>query len=138
LIKTHSAVEKAKEAPPVFQEYLAAETDPQLKINAQLTLGEMMQEAGDSQAAIDAYNTVLQSAPDNVEALAGIGFSLINQGYLTNDKAKFQEGVNYLQKFVSVAPDTHKFKGDAVALIDALKKEQNVTPQKVAPTRKKP
>jgi tetratricopeptide (TPR) repeat protein len=138
LVKTHSAVEKAKDAPPIFQEYLAVETDPQLKINAQLTLGEMMLESGDSQAAIDAYTAVLQSAPENVDALSGIGFSLVNQGYLTNDKTKFQEGVNYLQKFVGLAPDTNKFKTDAVALIDALKKEQNVTPQKVAPPRKKP
>jgi tetratricopeptide (TPR) repeat protein len=138
LVKTHAAVEKAKEAPPIFQEYLTVETDAQLKTNAQLTLGEMMLEAGESQAAIDAYMAVLQSSPDNVDALSGIGFSLVNQGYLTNDKAKFQDGVNYLQKFVSAAPDTNKFKADAVGLIESLKKDQNVTPQKVAPARKKP
>jgi tetratricopeptide (TPR) repeat protein len=139
LVKTHTAVDKAKEAPAVFQQYLAVETDPQLKLNAQLVLGDMMQEAGEAQAAIDAYMAVLQTAPDNVDALAGVGFSLVNQGYLTNDKTKFQEGVNYLQKFVGAAPDTNKFKSDAVALIDALKKDQNVTPQKVtAPARKRP
>jgi len=139
LVKTHSALDKAKDAPPIFQQYLAVETDPQLKTNAQLTLGEMMLEAGDAQAAIDAYMAVLQNSPDNVDALSGVGFSLVNQGYLTNDKSKFQEGVNYLQKFVSAAPDTNKFKADAVALIESLKKDQNVTPQKVTtPTRKKP
>jgi tetratricopeptide (TPR) repeat protein len=138
IVKTHADPNKGKEAGPVFQEYLALETDPTAKVNAHLIMGDMAQEMGDSQAAIDSYNAVLQTAPDNVDALAGMGLSLVNQGYLTNDKSKFQEGVNYLQKFVSVAPDTHKFKSDAVALIDALKKEQNVTPQKVAPGRKKP
>ena len=138
IVKTHADPTKGKEAGPVFQEYLAMETDAAAKVNAQLIMGDMAQEMGDSQAAIDAYNAVLQSQPENVDALAGMGLSLINQGYLTNDKSKFQEGVNYLQKFVGVAPDTHKFKSDAVALIDALKKEQNVTPQKVTPVRKKP
>ena len=81
-----------------------------------------------------------QTSVDNVDALAGMGLNLINLAYLNNnDKAKFQEGVNYLQKFVGVAPEGHKFKADAQALIDALKKEQNVTPQKVtAPPRKRP
>jgi Predicted N-acetylglucosaminyl transferase len=138
IVKTHSDPNKGKEAGPIFEQYLAVETDPAAKVNAHLILGDMMQESGDSQAAIDAYNAVLQTAPENVDALAGMGLSLINQGYLTNDKSKFQDGVNYLQKFVSVAPDTHKFKSDAVALIEALKKEQNVTPQKVTPARKKP
>jgi len=138
LVKTRADVNKAKEAPPIFTEYLALETDPTAKLNAQVTLGEIMLETGDTQGAIDAYTAVLQTAPENVDALAGIGFSLVNLGYLNNDKTKFQEGVNYLQKYTSVAPDGHKFKSDAVALIDALKKEQNVTPQKVAPPRKKP
>jgi len=136
--KTRADATKAKEAPPIFTEYLATETDPTAKLNAQVTLGDLMLDAGDSQGAIDAYTAVLQTAPDNVDALAGIGFSLVNLGYLNNDKTKFQEGVNYLQKYTSVAPDGHKFKSDAVALIDALKKEQNVTPQKVTAPRKKP
>jgi len=138
IVKTHADPNKGKEAGPVFQEYLAMETEPAAKLNAHLVMGDMAQEMGDSQAAIDAYSAALQLQPENPDALAGMGLSLVNQGYLTNDKTKFQDGVNYLQKFVSVAPDTHKFKKDAADLIEALKKEQNVTPQKVAPARKKP
>ena len=55
---------------------------------------------------------------------------LVNLAYLNNDKVKFQEASNYLQKFLGVAPAEHPFKDDAKALIDTLKKEQNVTPQK--------
>lgn len=138
IVKTHADPNKGKEAGPVFQEYLAMETDPAAKVNAHLIMGDMAQEMGDSQAAIDAYTAVLQVQPENVDALAGMGLSLVNQGYLTNDKTKFQDGVNYLQKFVSVAPDTNKFKKDAVDLIEALKKDQNVTPQKTTTPRKKP
>jgi tetratricopeptide (TPR) repeat protein len=140
LVKTRADIEKGKEAGPIYTQYLAVETDPAAKIKAQLSLAEIMEGAGDAQGAIDAYTAVLQSSPDNVDALAGMGLNLINLAYLNNnDKVKFQEGVNYLQKFVGVAPEGHKFKADAQALIDALKKEQNVTPQKVtSPPRKRP
>ena len=140
LVKTRADTTKTKEAAPIYAEYLTVETDPALKLKAQLSLAEIMEGAGDAQGAIDAYTAVLQSSPDNADALAGMGLNLINLAYLNNnDKAKFQEGVNYLQKFVGVAPAGHKFKADAEALIDALKKEQNVTPQKVAaPPRKRP
>ncbi|MEP6849549.1 MAG: hypothetical protein ABI999_11885 [Acidobacteriota bacterium] len=137
MVKTRADVSKAKEAGPGFADYVAIETDPVKKLNARLTLGDIMQEAGETQAALDAYLAVLQDSPDNVDALAGAGLNLINLAYLNNDKGKFQEGVNYLQKFVAAAPDTHKLKPDAVALIDTLKKEQNVTPQKGAATPKK-
>jgi hypothetical protein len=56
-------------------------------------------------------------------------------GYISNDKAQFQEGANLLQKYISVAPEGHKYRADAVALIETLKKEQNVTPQKGAATK---
>jgi tetratricopeptide (TPR) repeat protein len=138
MVKTRADVSKAKEAGPGFADYVAIETDPVKKLNARLVLGDIMQEAGETQAALDAYLAVLQDSPDNVDALAGAGLNLINLGYLNNDKSKFQEGVNYLQKFVAAAPDNHKLKPDAVALIDTLKKEQNVTPQKggAAPKKK--
>jgi hypothetical protein len=42
-----------------------------------------------------------------------------------------------LQEFVSVAPADHRYRQDAVGLIEALK-EQNVAPQKSPSPRKKP
>jgi len=138
LVKTRADVSKGKDAGPIFAQYLAGETDPAAKTKAQVTLGEIMLEAGESQAAVDAYTAALEASPDNVDALSGLGLSLVNLGYVNNDKTKFQEGVNYLQKYVNLAPQDHKFKSDAVALIESLKKEQNVTPQKVAPPRKRP
>jgi len=70
----------------------------------------------------------------------------MENGKSTNDKAlqdegkkDLQDGSNLLGKFASAAPDTNKFKADALALIDMLKKEQNVAPQKVAtPAKKRP
>jgi hypothetical protein len=51
---------------------------------------------------------------------------LVNIGYLNNDKVKFQEASNYLQKFLSTAPATHPFNDDAKALIDTLKKSKTL------------
>jgi hypothetical protein len=61
-------------------------------------------------------------------------------GYINDDKAKFQEGANYLQRYIDVAPANHKYVGDAKGLIETLKNEQKVAPQKVTPkssTKKK-
>ena len=137
-VKTRADASAAKSAGPVFEQYFTAESDAAKRLNARIVLGDIMQEAGESQAALDAYLAVLQESPENVDALAGAGFSLVNVGYLSNDKTKFQEAVNYLQRFVATAPDTNKLKADAVAVIDTLKKEQNVAPQKggAAPKKK--
>jgi tetratricopeptide (TPR) repeat protein len=130
----NAVIEVAKMLIP---EYLSVETDAVKKAEASLTFADLYRVIGDSVNAIAAYKKILETSPDNQDALLGAGLSLVNQGYLTNDKAMFQEGANYLQKFASMAPDTNKFKADAVALIDLLKKEQNVTPQKTPSTKKK-
>mgnify|MGYP003381113270 CR=1 FL=1 len=123
----------------LIPEYLKAESDPVKKAQASLAFADLFRVVGDSDNAIAAYKVILETTPDNPDALAGAGLSLVNLGYINNDKTKLQEGANLLQKFVGIAPDTHKFKADAVALIDTLKKEQNVTPQKLPATpRKKP
>ena len=96
----------------------------------------MYRVAGDSDNAIVAYRQVLESSPDNIDAMAGLGFSLVNNGYIKNDKTQLQEGANFLQKFATAAPDTNKYKADAVGLIDTLKKEQNVAPVKSAGKKK--
>ncbi len=120
----------------MLPEYVNIETDPAKKAEASLILADLYRVAGDFENAIAGYRKVLETSPDNVDALAGAGLSLVNVGYISSDKTKFQEGANYLQKFVGLAPDTHKYKADAVGLIETLKKEQNVAPQKVAPKKK--
>jgi tetratricopeptide (TPR) repeat protein len=129
--------DKIPTAKALLDEYGAAATEPAKKAEAKLLVADLYRIAGDSEKAIAAYKEVLAVSPDNVDALAGLGLSLVNQGYIANDKASLQEGANYLQKFVSAAPDTHRYKKDAVMLIDSLKAEQNVTPQKGAAGKKK-
>ncbi len=137
IVVTKANPSKAAESKEAFDAYLAVETDAAKKSKAQLVYGEVMLEAGETDKALAAYQTALGTSPENPDALAGMGFSLVNIGFLNNDKAKLQEGANYLQKFVSLAPDSHKFKTDAVGLIETLKTEQNVAPQKITSSKKK-
>lgn len=130
--------EKIASAKTFLNDIADAQTDAAKKIEAKLTIADLYRVSADSDNAVAAYKEILASNPDNVDALAGAGLSLVNLGYLKNDKAAMQEGANYLQKFISVAPDTHRYKQDAVGLIEALKAE-NVAPQKGgAAPRKKP
>ncbi|HEX8287820.1 MAG TPA: tetratricopeptide repeat protein [Pyrinomonadaceae bacterium] len=130
LAVTKSDTTKGAEAEVAFSDYFAVETDAAKKAKAQIVLGDILRDSGESEKALAAYQTVLQGSPNNPDALVGAGLMLVNIGYLNNDKAKFQEASNFLQKFLSNAPATHPFADDAKALLDTLKKEQNVTPQK--------
>ncbi|HQY67562.1 MAG TPA: hypothetical protein PLD38_09800 [Pyrinomonadaceae bacterium] len=120
----------------MLPEYVALETDVAKKAEGRLLVADLYRVSGDSDKAIEAYKAILEATPDNIDALAGAGLSLVNLGYINGDKTKLQEGANLLQKYAGIAPDGHKFKADAISLIDTLKKEQNVTPQKVT-TKKK-
>jgi len=130
-----SVIESAKVLIP---EYLSMESDSAKKAQANLAMADLYRVVGDSENAITAYKKILDLTPDDQDALAGAGLSLVNLGYINGDKNMLQEGANYLQKFADKAPDTHKYKNDAVALIASLKKEQNVTPQKLPSGKKKP
>lgn len=129
-----SVIEAAKILIP---EYLKLETDAAKKAETMMILADLYRVAADSENAIAEYKKILVASPDNPDALAGVGLSLVNLGYVNDDKAMLQEAANYLQTFVSKAPDTHKFKANAVEAIDTLKKLSNVAPQKGAAPKKK-
>ncbi len=117
-----------------FQDYIAAETDATRKAKAQLDLAQMLLDAGAGDKAVLEYQKILAANPDDPDANLGAGLAL----YSTGDKAKFQEAANYLQHFVDKAPDTHKFKNDAKALLTELKNTENVVPEKTTtPSRRR-
>jgi tetratricopeptide (TPR) repeat protein len=136
IVKTKADVGKAKDAVPVYEQYFAVETEPARKLSARLALADILREAGESEPAITAYRAVLETAPDNADALAGIGLSLFNVGVSEDNKAKMQEGLNFMQKFADTAPDTHALKASVRDAVEYLKTEQKLAPQKVAPKRK--
>lgn len=132
LVRTGADRSRSNEAIEAFQAYLAVEISPTEKIKEQLILAGMLADINESDQALAEYEKVLAAAPTNIDALAGAGFTLINIGYNNGeDKTKFQLGANYLQKFVDLAPDTHRDKAAAKETIETLKKSYKITPQKI-------
>ena len=118
-----------------YKDYIAVETDPAKKARAQLDSAQMLLDAGSADKAYAEFQAILTTQPDNPDANLGAGLAL----YSTGDKTKYQEAANYLQKFVDVAPDTHKYKNDAKQILVAMKESEKVVPEKTpAPKRKRP
>jgi tetratricopeptide (TPR) repeat protein len=135
---------KAGDAATAFQEYIAVETDAVKKTKAQKDYAQILFDtAADTsgyERAVAEYQKILEASPDDPDALLRIGQAMFNIGALNNnDKAKYQEAANYLQRFVDKAPDTNPLKAEAKDLIGALKAQANVTPEKTTrPPRRRP
>jgi tetratricopeptide (TPR) repeat protein len=128
---------KASEGVTAYQEYIAAEADPVKKLKAEHDLAQMLFDANVFDQALASYQKILEASPDDLVALLRSGQILFNIGAMNNgDKAKYQEAANYLAQFVEKAPDTDPLKSDAKAILDTLKDQANVKPEKVAPTRR--
>ncbi|HAF13199.1 MAG TPA: hypothetical protein DCK99_05755 [Blastocatellia bacterium] len=115
-----------------FKEYIAVEPDAAKKSKAQLDAAQMLLDAGVPDKSYIEYRAILATEPDNADANLGAGLSLFAGG----DKTKFQEAANYLQHYVDVAPDTHKFKADAKAILAELKNTEKVVPE-TTPSRRR-
>ena len=136
LFVTKADASQADAGAAAFEDYIAVETDAAKKSKAQLDMAQMLLDAGAGDKAFAEYQKILAQKPDDPDANLGAGLAL----YSTGDKAKYQEAANYLQHFVDKAPDTHKFKADAKAILAELKSTENVVPEKTtpAPRRKRP
>lgn len=113
----------------VFKDYMAVEPDAAKKSKAQIDAAQMLLDSGQADKALAEFQAILTTQPDSPEANLGAGLAL----YSVQDKAKFQEAANYLQRFVDVAPDSNPFKDDAKAILAELKSTEKVVPDK--PTR---
>jgi tetratricopeptide (TPR) repeat protein len=113
-----------------YQEYIAAEADPVKKSKAEHDLAQMLFDANVFDRALSEYQKILEANPDDLDALLRAGQALFNIGAINTDKTKYQEAANYLARFVEKAPDTNPFKADAKAILDTLKDQENVKPDK--------
>jgi len=116
-----------------YKDYIAVETDPVKKAKAQLDAAQLLLDAGAVDKAFTEFQGIVTAEPDNPDANLGAGLSLFASG----DKAKYQDAANYLQHYVDVAPETHKFKADAKAILAELKNTEKVVPEKATPTRRR-
>jgi tetratricopeptide (TPR) repeat protein len=134
LLVTKVDATQADVALAAFKDYIAVEPDPAKKERAQLDAAQMLLDAGAVDKAYTEFHTILETQPNNADANLGAGLSLFASG----DKTKYQDAANYLQHYVDVAPDTHKFKSDAKAILAELKNTEKVVPEKTtAPARRR-
>ena len=131
-------MEKVDSGVTAFQEYIAAETDAVKKSKAEHDLAQMLFDANAFDRALAEYQKILESNPDDLDALLRSGQALFNIGALNSDKTKYQEAANFLAKFVEKAPDTNAFKADAKAILDTLKEQENVKPAAAPSRRRRP
>ena len=125
---------KVDEGVVAYQEYIAAEVDPVKKAKGQNDLAQMLFDASVFDRALSEYQKILETNPDDLNALLRAGQTLFNIGAMNNgDKAKYQEAANYLAQFIAKAPDTDPLKADAKAILETLKDQANVKPEKAAP-----
>lgn len=124
---------KGDEGLAAFREYIAVETDPVKKKQAQLDAAQMLLDAGAADKAFAEFQVLVTEQPDSPDANLGAGLALFAMG----DKAKYQDAANYLQHYVDVAPDTHRYKADAKAILTELKNNEKVVPEKTPPTRRR-
>ena len=116
-----------------YDELIAVLTDPAQKLEYQLAQARMLFDAGVSDKAAAAYEKILATNPENVDAILYAGLAL----YGTGDKTQYQKAADYLQRFVDKAPDTHPIKSDAKAVLENLKNQENVKPQSTAGGRRR-
>lgn len=113
-----------------YKEYIAVEPDPAVRLKIQLEYAQVLYQTGEVDKSLVEYKKILETDPENIEALLWAGLALFGSG----DTAKYQEAANYLQLFVDKAPDTHELKAGAKETLDELKRK-DVKPQK--PTGKR-
>jgi tetratricopeptide (TPR) repeat protein len=96
--------------------------------------GDVYRFSGRSDEAIAAYKNAITTDPTNVDALYGLGLTLI----AASEKEKIQEGANALADFVAKAPATDKRVADVKAALEAVKEAYKVEAEKPARRRGRP
>ncbi len=135
---------KTEIAKTMLGEYMAGESDQAKKAETQRILGDIYLATYDYENAIVEYKKALEINPNDPDALAGTGLSLVTIAFVTTEgdpeknipanpakgKEQYQEAANYLQKFIDVAPATHRLLTSVKESMADLKNTQNVAPQK--------
>jgi tetratricopeptide (TPR) repeat protein len=132
MASTSVDISRAKEAIPLFDEYAPLETDAPKKAKMTLSVADLLRESGEYEAAAAQYKKILETSPNDPDALAYAGLCLYFFATGNGDKAMLQEGYDLLVRFTATAPDTHKLKADVAATIEELKKEESIKQTKPA------
>ncbi len=115
--------EAADAAAKDYYEAASLSDDPVAKKTYPVKAAETLFEAGRGDEAIKAYQGVLQSDPDNLDALYNLGLAYANA-------SKFQDSANTLQQFLDKAPANDQRVEMVKTVIKDLVTGNNLTPPK--------
>jgi tetratricopeptide (TPR) repeat protein len=102
--------------------------DPAKKKEYPLKGAKVLFDAGKVEESIVAYQKILETDADNIDALYELGLAYANV-------AKFQESANTLQKFLDKAPETNPRVAEVKSVIAELIRGNNIQPPKSEPAR---
>lgn len=138
LFATSLDISQPNELVSALEAYLQVETDAAAKLKAQVGVGDGLRSTGNSALAVPIYRKVLETDPSHVEATGGLGLSLFDVGVSNTNKEQMQEGLNIMQKFTELAPDTHPLKASTKDAVAYLKDVEKLMPQKTTTPAKGP
>ncbi len=124
----YGAADQAEAAVKDFQTAADLTDDPAKKKEYILKGAKVLFEAGKVEDSIVAYQKILETDPDNIDALYELGLAYANV-------AKFQESANTLQKFLDRAPETNPHVAEVKSVIAELIKGNNIQPPKSEPAK---
>ncbi len=133
MIATNADTSKPDEVVTALNKYLAAETEAAAKVKNQMFVADALRLSGNSGLAVPIYRNVLETDSNNADAMGGLGLCLLNEGEIQSKIELSQEGLNLMQKFTELAPDSHPLKADVKLAVTYLKDEKKLIPQKMKP-----
>lgn len=122
---------KADAAKNLVKAYLETETDKTKKGQAQASLASYLMDAGDYAGAVAEYRKAIEITPDDPDILANFSLALYTAAEDKQSKEMKQESLNYMEKFLKVAPKDHELRDDIDGLATYLKTQEKLKPQKI-------
>ena len=132
LVQYYSAVDTVEPTAKALD--TAASLDAANKSKWGVQKGDLYFSAGRTEDAVAAYKAVLAADPVNIDALYGLGLTLV----AGTEKAQIQEGANTLAEFVSKAPATDKRVPIVKEALEGVKNAYKVEAEKPARRGKRP
>lgn len=110
---------QAEAGTTAFQDYATVETDSDLKSMAQDDAVKLLFDAGSMERTLAECKKILAINPDEIDANLYAGLAIVSLGV----ESRYREGIIYLQRFITLAPDTHEMKATAKQAVSALQQQ---------------
>lgn len=122
---------QAEAANRVVKAYMENESDKNKKGKAQAALASYLMDSNDYDGAVAEYRKAIEFTPDDPDVLAGFSLALYTAAEDKQSKPMKQESLNYMEKYLKVAPKNHRLRQDIDGLATYLKTEEKLKPQKI-------